>query len=155
MSPLELKNSLIDALQELNTKDRYLLENDLRKRSIAARLAIYLQRDCEPFFVDVEYNRLGISAKLLGISEDCANYRDEHGEAKVFPDVIVHRRGPGGPNLMVLELKKTTNRRSPGCDRERVEAFLRPPFSYRCGALVTCESRPDREPGALLSEWIT
>ena len=33
----------------------------------------------------------------------------EHGEALAVPDVIVHRRGQDGPNVLVLELKKTSN----------------------------------------------
>jgi len=43
--------------------------------------------------------------KRLDLQEDCANYRDEHGESLVVPDVIVHRRGPEGPNILVLEVK--------------------------------------------------
>ena len=42
----------------------------------------------------------------------------------MVPDVIVHRRGHDGPNILVLELKKTTNPERRGTrDRERVRAF--------------------------------
>ncbi len=49
----------------------------------------------------------------------------EWGARTVFPDIIVHQRGPGGPNLVVLEMKKVS------CgqfrierDKEKVRAYL-------------------------------
>lgn len=38
----EVKKALESALDKLKEKDRYLLENDVNKRSIALRLAMYL-----------------------------------------------------------------------------------------------------------------
>lgn len=81
-----------------------------------------LQNEFPEFNVDVEYNRDGEPPKRLGLPPDCANFNEE-GEALVVPDVIVHRRGHDGPNILVLELKKTTNREPRNCDRERVRAL--------------------------------
>jgi hypothetical protein len=151
MTPSELQRALFDALEELVEKDRYLLEHDLSERCIAARLAIYLQPRCEPYTVDVEYNRKGESPKRLGLPADCSNFRDAHGESLVVPDLIVHTRGEAGPNLLVVEVKKTTNAEGPNCDRERVQAFLHD-LRYRCAALVECETRAGRAPSTRV-EW--
>jgi hypothetical protein len=40
----------------------------------------------------------------------------------VFPDIIVHKRGPKGPNLLVIEAKKSTNKDA-GLDIEKLKAY--------------------------------
>ncbi|HQZ40607.1 MAG TPA: hypothetical protein PLH72_16375 [Vicinamibacterales bacterium] len=70
-----------------------------------------------------------------------------------MPDVIVHRRGGAGPNLLVIELKKTTNPAQLNCDRVRVAAF-RTQLGYSFGALVECETRRGAQPGVRLAEWV-
>jgi hypothetical protein len=149
----EVKKRLHNALQELAKSDRHLLEYDLSERCIASRLAMYLQKAFPEYSVDVEYNRAGASPKRLGLLDECANYRNNNGEALAVPDVIVHRRGPDGPHVLVLELKKTTNRDSRQCDRERVRAF-REQLGYRYGALIECETRQGYEPRITISEWL-
>lgn len=142
-----------EALQEVAKSDRHLLEHDLSERCIASRLAMYLQKSFPEYSVDVEYNRAGVSPKRLGLPDQCANYRNNNGEALVVPDLIVHRRGPKGPNVLVIEVKKTTNRDPHQCDRERVRAF-RAQLGYRYGALIECETRQGHEPGIMISEWL-
>jgi hypothetical protein len=149
----EVEKRLSDALNQVATADRYLLEHDLSERCIASRLAMYLQNEFPEHSVDVEYNRVGNTPKRLGLPEGCANYPDRNGEALVVPDVIVHRRGAGGRNLLVLELKKTTNPDPRDCDRQRVRAF-RKQLGYLHGVLIECETRQGREPGIAISEWI-
>jgi hypothetical protein len=151
MTPGELQRALFDSLEELVAKDRYLLEHDLSERCIVARLSVYLQARCERYTVDVEYNRKGESPKRLGLPADCSNFRGADGQSLVVPDLIVHTRGEAGPNLLVVEVKKTTNADGPDCDRERVQAFLHS-LGYRCGALVECETRPGRVPSTRV-EW--
>jgi len=152
MERAEIQKRLHDAVQELAKNDRHLLEHDLSERCIASRYAMYLQKAFPELSVDVEYNRAGASPKRLGLPEECANYRNNNGEALAVPDVIVHRRGLEGPNVLVLELKKTTNRDPRQCDRERVHAF-RAQLRYRYGALIECETRQGHEPGITVAEW--
>lgn len=140
------------ALKEFLRNDQYLLENDLGERCIAARLALHLQSFFPKYSVDVEYNRVGRLPKTLGVPDECANSLDENGEALVVPDIIVHRRGPAGPNILILEIKKTTNRQGPHCDRLRVVAF-REQLQYEHGALIECETRHGYEPNIRVSEW--
>jgi len=138
----EVKRRVGDALTAFETADRYLLENNLSERCIAARLAIHLQRIFPDYQVDVEYNRAGATPKRLDVPR----------RALVVPDIVVHRRGPAGPNLLALELKKTTNRRGADSDRERIRAF-RERLGYSYGALLQCETRPRHEPHIRVLEW--
>ncbi|MCZ2075579.1 MAG: hypothetical protein HUU41_02950 [Bryobacteraceae bacterium] len=149
----EIQARVSAALGSFVATDRYLLEYDLSERCISARIALHLQPLFPDHFVDVEYNRVGQPPKRLAISEDCANYRNKKGEALAVPDVIVHRRGPEGPNLLVMEFKKTSNPDGFDCDRQRIAAF-KEQLGYRFGALVECETRRDREPDIRVIEWL-
>ena len=148
----DVERRLKEALGNVARNDRHLLENDLSERCIASRLAMYLQTEFPEHSVDVEYNRDGDIPKKLGLPDNCANYWDQDGKAFVVPDVIVHRRGREGPNILVLELKKTTNRSSRECDFQRVQAF-QAQLGYSFGVLIECETREGREPGIAISAW--
>jgi hypothetical protein len=148
----EVKRLLALALAKVADADRYLLEHDLSERCIASRVALYLQAVFAEYSVDVEYNRDGLSPKRLGLPEECAKYRNRDGESLVVPDVIVHCRGPQGPNLLVLEFKKTSNPQGFDCDRRRICAF-REQLRYDYGALVECETRSGYEPGIQVIQW--
>lgn len=149
----EIKKRVVERLKELEEKDSELLTNDLSERCIASRLAMYLQTVFPEYSVDVEYNRKGRVPKTLNLPEECANYRNGKGEVLVVPDIIVHRRGEEGPNILVLELKKTTNPDSRHCDSMRIRAF-REQLGYTSAALIECETRPGRKPSAVITEWL-
>lgn len=149
----EVRRRVEKALEAFQLEDVYLLEHDLGERCIAARVALHLQRSFEDYSVDVEYNRAGDSPKRLELPEECANSVDEDGRALVVPDVIVHRRGSGGPNLLGIEVKKTGDRRGHECDRERIRA-LKERFRYEYGALLECETRAGQVSRICVLEWL-
>jgi len=154
MDPEELIRILNDASRETETRDRYLFENNAAERNIAARLAMSLQTRLPDWVVDSDYNRMnGRHPKRVTLPPECAGYRNEKDEALTSPDVIVHRRGPDGPNLLVIEIKKTTNRDKGDCDRVRLHAF-RGQLGYLYGALIHCETRERREPAMTIVEWL-
>ena len=153
MESEEVRRRLEAALGRLAEKDSYLFENNLSERCIASRLAMYLQDVFAEFSVDVEYNRKGANPKVLELPEKCANYRTQNGEVLVLPDIIVHHRGEEGPNILALELKKTTNRDSRECDRMRIRAF-RGQLNYGSAALIECETRRGYKPLATIIEWL-
>jgi hypothetical protein len=101
---------------------------------------MYLQHEFPEHHVDVEHNRDADTPKRLRLPDECANDVDEHGESLVVPDVIVHRRDPEGPNILVLEVKKTTNQDPLHCDSMRIRAF-RSQYGYEFAALIVCETR--------------
>ena len=85
MEPEEVRKRVENALRRVVEDDQDLLENDLGERCIASRLAMYLQQEFPEHSVDVEYIRDGVVPKMLDLPEDCANYRNEEGQALVVP----------------------------------------------------------------------
>ena len=116
------------AFDALKHHDRQLLENDAHERTICARLAMYLQFVFPGYHVDVEYNRHGMDPKRIGVNP-------EGGEERVFPDVIVHHRGNDDSNLLVMELKKSTNPESRDADRRKLNHLVEE-YRYEFAVLV-------------------
>src|SRR5438445_13522965 len=105
----EVAQKLERAIQKLTEHDLELLARDVNERSITHRLARYLQQEFPDMHVDCEYNRYDIEAKWLDFYPLDARADDTEART-VFPDIIVHKRGPEGPNLLVIEAKKSTNK---------------------------------------------
>ena len=59
------------------------------------------------YSVDIEYNRKGLGVDPKDIEMPGANGVST--TSKVFPDIIVHERGTNVRNLLVVEVKKSTN----------------------------------------------
>ena len=68
--------------------------------SITHRLGLYLQGKFSDWHVDCEYNRDGHDPKKVVLDDSRFV-----GESSVYPDIIIHRRGPKGPNLLVIGVK--------------------------------------------------
>jgi hypothetical protein len=148
----EVEKLLLGALGELLHDDFYLLEHDLSERSIAFRLGLYLQQQIRiPYIVDCEYNLIedgneGRGKVLSHIdhrnSEQCPNFRSNTSrKPKVYPDVIVHVRGGKGPNLLALELKKTSNHRGcRKCDIEKLQLYIQD-LNYQHAAFIEFETK--------------
>jgi hypothetical protein len=149
----DVRRRLDAALERLVREDAYLFENNLGERCISARLTMYLQEEFPDHHVDAEFNRDGDIPKHLGLEDDCSNYVNENGQSLVVPDVIVHRRGPDGPNILVLEVKKTSNPEPRHCDSKRIHAFCEQ-FGYEFAALIECETRAHRAPAVRVTEWL-
>jgi len=57
----DVHRRISQALETLHAKDQYLLDQDVHERTIAQRLAIYLEHEFAGWHVDCEYNRnLGV-----------------------------------------------------------------------------------------------
>jgi hypothetical protein len=144
-----MKQEVLDALRLLYENDAFLLEADVHERTIASALQGYLAQYFPHHHVDVEYNRHGLDAKAVNLPEGCRG----GGEKLIFPDVIVHQRGHDNENLLVVQLKKTTNNQSRFCDRAIIEAMKRE-FHYRQGLWLELPAGRDavRRPPRL--EWM-
>ncbi len=108
------------AIQLLLERDVYLLRSDANERSISHRLALYLQQQFAGWDVDCEYNRDGHEPKRLSRSPRRVSTDDSQGQT-VYPDIIVHHRGLAD-NLLVIEMKKSTN---PQSDNEDIDKLAR------------------------------
>ncbi len=112
------------SVERLQFQDAYLLGIDGNERSITHRLAMYLQDEFEGWDVDCEYNRDHHSpdhVKRLQPYTD--SIRADDTDAKtVFPDIIIHHRGTTD-NLLVIEVKKSTDQESDERDEQKLQAF--------------------------------
>jgi hypothetical protein len=99
-----LEPYLKQALARLYDQDRHLLTAGVNERSVTHRLAMYLQEFLPQWGVDCEYNRDGIKPKRAVLPVDRVT-PDDLKARTVYPNIIVHRRGVIGPNVLCIELK--------------------------------------------------
>lgn len=134
----ELLNILVDAINNFNREEGYLIKNDLSERCICARFAMHLTtalKDTEysDYIVDVEYNR-----GADGIERNTKRLYDD----PITVDLIVHKRGYdttyGFNNLICVEMKKSTDRRGCGSDETRLKNMIDPNFGfcYKTGFMI-------------------
>jgi hypothetical protein len=104
-----MRNRILNAYRQFMAKDRYLLEVEANERSLTHRFAIHVEAEFPGFHVDCEYNRNGLHPKRLVDFKQPVDSDDEKG-VTVFPDIIVHHRGPAVENnLIVIEAKASKN----------------------------------------------
>jgi len=96
------------------------------------KLAEYLQKKFPKFHVDCEYNRHGDEIKKIEVPRDGINW-DDIEQRTVFPDIVVHKRGNDKSNLIVIEVKKSTNSIDRQFDKKKLQAFTLQPYNYRLG----------------------
>ena len=116
------------AFDALEHDDLHLLENGAHERTICARLADHLRSVFPGYDVDVEYNLHGVDPKTIEVNP-------EGDKQLVYPDVIVHHRGNDDSNLLVMELKKSTNSESRDPDRRKLNHLVEQ-YGYKFAVLV-------------------
>lgn len=134
----DMDEVLQEALRQLFERERAILENDVNERTICAALAEILR----PFFprhsVHAEYNRRGIVPKEIGLPDADGNLIRN----RVFPDIIVHQPGHDRENLLVIEVKKTTNNATDEADRIKL-LEMRQQIGYRFAAFIRISAGAD------------
>jgi len=109
------------AINELLAQDSLLLQLDVNERTISHQLAIYIKREFPDWDVDCEYNRNHDDIKRLRLPRERVA-SDDTFASTVFPDIIIHRRRTD-ENLIVIEMKKSSNPQSPKRDLLKLNAF--------------------------------
>jgi hypothetical protein len=140
-----VKRKIESALNELRARDYFLLEADTNERSITHKLAEYLQQEFPQMDVDCEYNRHGRETKIIQVPRDNVNWDDTEART-VFPDIIIHKRGIDESNLLVVEVKKSSNPQTREFDRIKLMAFTAYPYNYQFGLLleISVNGKPDK-----------
>lgn len=115
----DVRRLVREAVTAFLERDGGLLANDSAERAITHQLAVHLAGRFSEWNVDCEYDRDIEVVKRL-------KYAIAEGELvedrEVIPDIIIHRRMTN-QNLVVLEVKKSTNRESNEKDLRKLQAF--------------------------------
>ncbi|MBL3591232.1 MAG: hypothetical protein JMN24_15785 [gamma proteobacterium endosymbiont of Lamellibrachia anaximandri] len=96
-----------------------LLTNNSSEQAITHRLAVMLEQNFNGWNVDCEYNRNQDTIKRLRYTISPDRPIEER---DVVPDIIVHKRMTEN-NLLVIEVKKSTNPESEAKDLAKLSAF--------------------------------
>jgi RNA-splicing ligase RtcB len=167
----QIRNLLMCAIADLREKDPDLLRAGANERSLTHRLAVYLEQHLNKgglgaYHVDCEYNRFYDVAgnphtKTLNRLEDNGKLQapappelTQITGSRVFPDVIVHKRGSQSANLLVVECKANpTSADAVRKDKRKLCLFGQAPFSYDYAAFVDL-SAVGREIDLGPHEWV-
>jgi len=127
----DIKSRFFVAIDQLFKNDAFLLENGVHERSVAHKLAEYLQQQFLGWHVDCEYNRHGLGIKML--PRECESEHREY----VYPDVVVHHRNTDD-NLLVIEIKLRKNKTVDECDNAKLTAFTNQngDYKYQLGLFI-------------------
>lgn len=151
MEQNEIQTKIQRALNVLFDRDHQLLTTDVKEETIAQHLATYLGDEFPDWHVDSEYNRLRDAVKRLFHGK-----RDKEGqplEELVMPDIIIHRRQEDD-NLLVIEIKKSTNPDDGARDRQKLKAFITDArYRYQYGLFLRLESGPGWKSQNTSFEW--
>lgn len=137
-------------LQELYDQDGQILAQDVGERAICGRLAMLMGPKFPLYNVDIEYNRKG-----PGLDPKDIEMPDENGvltASRVFPDIIVHERGHNLRNLLVIEVKKSTNALGDEHDHAKLQALCWQ-LRYQNGLFLRVSTGPDAELGRVQHQW--
>lgn len=148
----EVAQKVAEAVKVLFAKDGYLLIEDVNERSISHHLAVHLEKQFQSWHVDCEYNRDGHNPKRLHLTSDCTNNSELENGSRVFPDIIIHKRGTR-ENHLVIEIKKSTSHLSSECDLEKLTQY-RNELGYDYGLFLELVTKQDN-PGTGLIQWST
>lgn len=141
--PVERKVDL--AIRLLQDKDYPLLVVNSSERSIAHRLACYLENEFKGYNVDCEYNRNEQKPKML--MRTWGKNKKFRIKKDVYPDIIVHKRGNNKNNLLVIEIKKTSNKSQKERDLDllKLKAYMHKgdDYQYKYGMFIDFFVRGD------------
>jgi hypothetical protein len=138
------------ALSLFRERESDLIVRNPSERCLTHRLAVHLDAIFPYWDVDCEFNRNGNVPKEIVVRAPKRVGTASDEAVTVFPDIIVHRRGPEGPNLLVIEAKKATSKRSGAFDRIKLVAF-KEDFGYKYAAFIVLPAGQER---GRETEWL-
>tara|TARA_R100000935_G_scaffold15453_2_gene30937 strand:+ start:14641 stop:15120 length:480 start_codon:yes stop_codon:yes gene_type:complete len=146
----QLDELVSTCLQELYDQDVQILVQDIGERTICGRLAMLMGPKFPQYNVDIEYNRKG-----PGIEPKDIDMPDENGvltTSRVFPDIIVHERGHNLRNLLVVEVKKSTNAVGDDHDFAKLQALCWQ-LRYQNGLFLRLSTGPEADLRLVRHQW--
>jgi len=146
----ELVEAMQSCLELLYDQDFQILAQDIGERAVCGRLAMLMAATFPQHDVDIEYNRKG-----LGIEPKDIEMPDENGNlitSRVFPDIIVHERGNNLRNLLVVEVKKSTNTVPDEHDHAKLQALCWQ-LEYQNGLFLRLSTGPEANLRSVQYDW--
>lgn len=116
---------------------------------ICGQLQGILQRYFPDHFVHAEYNRHGLEPKDI----EMPNADGESTTTRVIPDIIVHQPMRDDANLLIIEVKKTTNTLSDDSDLAKLEQ-MKCQLSYSYAAFIRLQTGQTAEIGNVQITWV-
>ena len=113
MNAQEILTELQHACKKLYANQKYLIEEKSNELTIASHIASYLRESIQGWDIDTDYRREGI---------DRNPKRDLEGTL-IIPDIIIHKHGPDGPNLVAIEIKGYWNPENRAIDTDKLRAI--------------------------------
>ena len=147
----EVQKIVEESAEELFTKDKCLLENNVSERAITHKLAEYLQLRISYLNVDCEYNRNAekghnVPKEIVVLREETKAINTEGFDESewlaisTYPDIIVHRRMTNEANLLVVEVKKGDSKVPHKHDLNKLKAFTEKSaqndYNFRYGVFI-------------------
>lgn len=145
----DIERILIDAIEVLYAENLEILRRDVAERTICGQLAAILQRRFPKQDVHVEYNRHGVEPKEIA-------FPDAQGvptNKRVSPDIVVHQPGHDEENILVIEVKKTTNATPDEPDLVKLR-LIKEQIHYRFAAFLRLPAGPATRPQDTRIEWV-
>jgi hypothetical protein len=106
-------------------------------------IAVYLEHEFPDWHTDCEFNRQGQNRVPKSVGQILPHLKESKkgsGLARVYPDIIVHRRRKG-QNLLAVEVKPSGSK---GLKRDTTKLrkyLVEPDLKYTFAALVTYDTR--------------
>ena len=160
MTFFDVQYCVKSALELLNEKDKHLMDYNLNEQAISHQFAVKLARYFVELNVDCEYNG-NVAADKERKEIHLLNYKLSRFKSKkhrpylppaelvnisITPDIIIHKRGENIDNLLIVEVKKSTNKNTHAFefDEEKVKAYTLPEgfydsrnsFNYKFGLIL-------------------
>ncbi len=97
------KQIILDALENVVSECYYKEAHNMHEIALCHRLAVHLEKSEEfaGYLIDCDYNRAKKDIKRNPKS------KDKNGGFR--PDIVVHKRGSGDDNLIMIEAKKASS----------------------------------------------
>lgn len=130
-----IEKMLNNALKKLREVDIQLLEINVNERTISHKLAEYLQQNISDLSVDCEYNRHQGLIKKLNFPHNDISIEDIDAKT-IFPDIVIHKRNTDNDNLLVIEIKKSSNNQNYDFDISKIKALTNDPYNYKFGLFL-------------------
>ncbi len=149
MKHAEIEAILLAALNSLYAEELKTIQIDVGERMICGQLRGILQRYFPGHSVHAEYNRHGLEPKDI----EMPNADGEPTTTRVFPDIIVHQPMHDNANLLVIEVKKSTNTLGDGFDLAKLKQ-MKLQIGYSYAAFIRLSTGQEADIANVQVTWV-